>query len=268
MLSMVAFNWQPATAAMLDDLPKSTNNLTALREAIDLANTLLLKTNVGQLYLEGTSRPREKTAQAIPVRLVDGGTNFIIAVPRDTRLIVVGDSSITNVPTVFTRSFTNGLAIDTNALLALCLLHESGHLRFEHHKKALGGTHSYHLNIEQTASKKAEEEADTFAAQVMKTAFASTGDIAATISSGRLQMAASSISWNLQGWRSINNFGATALRRAYVLADTGFSHPNIELRFLRINHLLNPTAASEKLLRDFDKFRDEIPKQPEVLYQP
>jgi len=49
----------------------------------------------------------------------------------------------------------------------------------------------------------------------------------------------------------LNNFGATSLRLSKVFSETGYSHPNLELRFLVINYLVTPGKPQLDLLTSF-----------------
>jgi hypothetical protein len=59
------------------------------------------------------------------------------------------------------------------------------------------------------------------------------------------------LSLNMAAVRVLEQFGATSLCSRAVFADSGYSHPNFELRLLVANDLLSRSPTSRDLLDSF-----------------
>src|SRR5262249_32847209 len=143
-----------------------------------------------------------------------------------------------------------------DAILAFMLLHEIGHLAHGDNKGVSFAplpTSAKDLNIERTAEKDVEFGADAWAAERVREAFQPGKQ--GFMSAMDIELAMTSISWNVARRRLIDNFGATVLRDPRVIFDQGYSHPNFELRMLVVNELLSNTDAAKALRREFEKLR-------------
>lgn len=159
------------------------------------------------------------------------------------------------------------LDVDTHDLLAYMLLHEVGHLVHgdspERVETRASPNNRPGFNLDATAQKDREVAADRYAAGAIAAAMADRGTdrgIAAT----KIALTLSQLSWNLAAHRLLDNFGGTGLHRPSLFQDAGLSHPNLEWRILSVNDAISSTAASHKLLTDFESARRA---PPVVLYR-
>ncbi|ULA63278.1 MAG: hypothetical protein LZF86_100279 [Nitrospira sp.] len=63
------------------------------------------------------------------------------------------------------------------------------------------------------------------------------------------------LSWNMQAYRTLDEFGAFALGVPGVFFDNGYSHPNLAWRILRTNNLIERSDATQQLLDAFEAAR-------------
>lgn len=73
------------------------------------------------------------------------------------------------------------------------------------------------------------------------------------------------LSWNMQAFISLDNFGSTPVGAPAVFFDKNLSHPNLIWRVLSVNHLIQQTEVGKKLLESFEAAR-ERGANPEPLY--
>lgn len=212
----------------------------------------------------GSNRPD----QAVPVHAVAGqglGHNELVSIYSDCRCILVKTGDLNRWLQDKVGSGSALMNIDQGALLAYMLLHEIGHfvdgdVDGAMSSPAPGGVGS--LNRDDTAQKDREAAADRFAAASLKEALQSGG--ARGVSAGEVTMALSNLSWNLSAHRLLDDFGATSLAKPQAFWDTGYSHPNIELRVLTVNALVSGSDAAKQLL---DEFRDRRKQGPTILFR-
>jgi hypothetical protein len=74
------------------------------------------------------------------------------------------------------------------------------------------------------------------------------------------------LSFEMQEVRSLKYFGAASFPTPEAYWDTGYTHPNFELRVLTVNDLVSNTPLSHRLLQSFLKGRSSDSKQG-VLFQ-
>jgi hypothetical protein len=70
-----------------------------------------------------------------------------------------------------------------------------------------------------------------------------------------VSMALHDLSWNLFASRLLDNFGATSLCAKSAFADSGYSHPNFELRLLVANQLLSGDHTYDGMMENFETCR-------------
>lgn len=75
----------------------------------------------------------------------------------------------------------------------------------------------------------------------------------------------SKLSWNMQAFRTLDEFGSFAIGKPDVYFDNGYSHPNLAWRILRVNNLIQQTQDSQALLDFFEEARQRG-ANPEPLY--
>jgi hypothetical protein len=73
-----------------------------------------------------------------------------------------------------------------------------------------------------------------------------------------------SLSFEMQQVRSERYFGSSLLHTPAAFYDTGYTHPNFELRVLTVNDRISNTEASHQLLANF--LAGRAPQSP-VLFQ-
>ena len=141
------------------------------------------------------------------------------------------------------------LKLDDNMVLAFFLLHELGHIHQGEASEAIG-TNGISYNISDTHQKALERAADEYAASKIREAANKRGTSRATTAM-QVEMALTNLSWNLASNRLLNHFGGTSLNSPNLFWDNGYTHPNIELRILTVNDLIDKTEDSHKLIEDF-----------------
>ena len=172
----------------------------------------------------------------------DGDVAFIAG----GRCVFVNRDWRDQLASLFGQDVTGTLDLEVTDALAIILLHEVGHIQ------GGGLPHSQPIATLLASlgpGKQEEMRADSFAAGQIAAAFNRKWDPG--MAAFRVAQALSKISWNLQADRMLNNFGATSLRLSRVFNETGYSHPNLELRFLVINYLVNPSEPQLDLLTSF-----------------
>ena len=131
------------------------------------------------------------------------------------------------------------------------LLHEIGHI---HHGTAAGefvnGALSQ-LNIEPSIAKEREKEADDYAAALIRQLRDQTSS--ASLAANWISIEISKLCWNMQAYRSLDEFGAAAIGKPAVFFDQNYSHPNLAWRMLRSNDLIQRTDESGRLLKAFEE---------------
>lgn len=244
-----------------------------VERAIRLANQVL-DPNLG-IQLQPQKNLASHPA-AIPVYLVRSdtlglGSNEIANSPGEGCILINADAI---------RRYTNQLKGYGNASLdlrldeslALILLHETGHVHYrDDDTRSAGGYISLQI-IDQLSSRTQNKElrADFFAtSQIHKALTTKVGRSPASVdrfvAGTTLSMVCNDISWNLSSERMLGHFAADALHYRKLYQDRGYTHPNIELRFLIINYKLHSNPAARKLLQDFITWRTH--KSNGVLYQ-
>jgi hypothetical protein len=198
--------------------------------------------------LETTSRTPGPGEEAVPVFQVHGAfvSDGDVALIAGGRCLFVNPDWQGQLSPFFGKNTPGTLDLEPADALAIILLHEVGHIQ----KGGLPQSPPIDTLLASLGPGKQEEmRADAFAAGQIAAAFKRKWDRG--MAAFRLTQALSQISWNLQAHRMLNNFGATSLRLSKVFSETGYSHPNLELRFLVINYLVNPSKLQLDLLTSF-----------------
>ncbi len=203
----------------------------------------------------------------IPVYLVapaaDSATTPA-AVPQGCRCIFVDPESLT----AWVAAHSNGsasLKLSEANLLAFMLLHEVGHIH--------GGTSAVRfdkgalaqLNVSPSRAKAIEEDADAFAAKVIA-AQLKEPRWDASLAANKIAMELTKLSWNMQAYRTLDEFAAAAVGSRTVFFDTGYSHPNLAWRILRSNDLIHQTESTRALLAAFEGAR-ERGSETSIIYR-
>ena len=158
------------------------------------------------------------------------------------------------------------LEISAPHLLALFLLHETGHILEGHTGRAVGAaTHAY--TLDRNVHKDRETAADTQAAVALRMAGSNTDNIERWWAARSIIGQVGNLSFNLTGTRLIDRFGATSLALPEVFLDQSTSHPNFESRILEINHLIHDNDDTRAALVDFNAHQQRSSNRTGVLYR-
>ena len=186
-------------------------------------------------------------------------TPFVIQVPfRSCRCIFIQEEAFRTSVARYARNSKRTSNIDPSQLLAFMLLHEVGHQKEGH--PGYMDRESPDLNFDDNEIKARERAADEFAAQALIAASKDTNRIDAFLRAMEIEMALSKISFNLTGIRVIDHFGGSTLCSKDLFADRGVSHPNFELRIVKVNDIISGTPTSHQLVADFERCRSPQPK--------
>lgn len=70
----------------------------------------------------------------------------------------------------------------------------------------------------------------------------------------------------MQAFRTLDEFASFSTGKPSVYFDDGYTHPNMALRILRTNNLIQRTAETQSLLDAFEQARQRG-ANPKPLYQ-
>jgi hypothetical protein len=162
---------------------------------------------------------------------------------------------------------SSGITLEVNEerLLAFMLLHEAGHIvdgdpgDFDE-----GGVGN--LNLSPTVKKEREQKADAFAVEQLKGAISRTKEIGPWLDALNATKDLANLSFEMEQVRSQKYFGAALLHTPAAYYDTGYSHPNFELRILTVNDQISNTETSHQLLASFLEGRGSN-AAPTILFQ-
>lgn len=244
-------------------LEQTTGGRPIAEAAIDDANQLL----DGTLYLAPSWEPRA-LSDVIPVYLVTapaGAASTPAAVPRGCRCIFVNPTLLD----AWLRHHSTGtgrMNIDTSHFLAFMLLHEAGHIIYGTSAVAFEAGELSQFNQEPSLAKAREEAADEFAADLVRRHVNSGVVSDSTITANWIAIALLHLSWNMQAYRSIHEFGASSTGKPSVYFDPGYSHPNLAWRVLRSNYLIAQSPDAKALLDAFEAAR-ALGANAQPLYQ-
>ena len=230
----------------------------------------------------------------------DAKGGVIAEVPKGCRCVHIGGAN-------FERSFRtlteNNLLLegDEVAMLVFLLLHEVGHVANEHYGAFLPKLEAATPNLDQTASKAHEEEADAFVGQILRREFLRLGngdDLTAEFDTyfgcsgfddpdsvcfglrdpesaepgitdvGFLDVVffTWSLSFVISAEMSLDCFGCRVLGHPSYFWDHGQSHPNFQYRLLKIAHAITESPASLELIKEFEKGRKEADANYGVIW--
>jgi hypothetical protein len=251
-------------------LPEASESRELVHKAISLANHVL-GPEVRFRFRPSWVHDAPRDVDVIPVALSyfdPPGKYGICFVPKGDRCVLIDAVILPQLMSFFSQGFKDAIPIALEDLLALALLHEAGHV-YHGHAGAfdLSSSQKATLNVEDTKMKQDETQADAFAAQQIKAGSTPPQkDVERFTTSVKLGLALGNIGFNLTGSRVIDHFGASVLNLPSVFQDVGYSHPNLYLRILQMNHVLTPSPITEQLLNDFLQGKKRS-TNPAPLYQ-
>ena len=245
-------------------------SLEELEQAIDDVNQLLsLSPNKIQLALIATATNSEEqedtTIKVYSIQSVAEESTTPAAVPLGCRCVFV------NLP-VFTSWLINQstgsgqMELDAAHMLGFMLLHEIGHIVNGHSAVEFSDGQLYQLNIDPSIAKYNEEQADEFASHLIRDISENKVHLMESITALQISIALSNIGWNMQAYRTIEEFGSSLTGSPTVYFDPSYTHPNLAWRFLRANHLIQDSKQTKELLESFEKIRD-MGANPRPLYK-
>lgn len=222
----------------------------------------------GPNLIPAWSQSGDSAVEQVPVYLVEGRPGAIVtpaAVPRGCRCVFVSPSALEN----WIRSNSTGPArmeLNADQFLVFILLHEVGHLKKGTPGAAFRDGEMSQLNVEPSRAKVAEEDADNFAADVLKSRANQKPVSEVSLAANRVVMELSKLSWNMQAFRTLDEFGAFAVGKPSVYFDNGYSHPNLAWRILRVADRIHGSDDTQYLLEAFEEARRRG-ADPQPLYQ-
>jgi hypothetical protein len=236
------------------------------RAAIERTNSLLPKTDL-RLSPSWQDAARSE-ASTVPVYLVEvppSSASTPAAVPRACRCVFVNPSLLQ----AFVKQHSEGpgrMSLDASYVLTFMLLHEVGHIRKNSAGVEFDKGDMSQLNIEPSLAKANEEDADEFAALLIREYARPGPSVDAFLTAIRVMMQLGNLSWNMQAYRTLDEFGAAATGKRSVFFDQSYSHPNLAWRFLRSNYLIYQTPVAKQLLDAFEEVRQRS-LDPQPLYR-
>ncbi|WP_158290130.1 hypothetical protein [Ramlibacter sp. WS9] len=158
------------------------------------------------------------------------------------------------------------MELDASHFLVFVLLHEVGHLRSGTTGAIYRDGAMSQLNVEPSRAKAAEEDADEFAADVLARRARQPIANDDSISANWVLIELTKLSWNMQAFRTLDEFGAFSVGKPSVFFDDGYSHPNLAWRILRVNDRIHGSRDTRDLLEAFEEARRRG-ADPQPLYR-
>lgn len=147
------------------------------------------------------------------------------------------------------------MQLNTADLLSFMLLHEVGHIATRSAGVEFANGEMSQLNIEPSIAKANEEKADRFATLIIAERMHQQPASDVSNAAGWVSMALTTLSWNMQAYRTLDEFGATITGKPEVFFDQNYSHPNLAWRILNANHMIHQTPQTKALLDAFEDAR-------------
>lgn len=185
-------------------------------------------------------------------------------VPKSGEVIFLNSAALNGLRHLFRQTNESAHQVSSQYLIALLLLHELGHIRhldrgsFEDASGAPVPRQEINLddyNLVPTESKFIEARADRFVANLVARAGEAEGPRKAA--SARFSYEIERIVVNFVAERGIEEFLGNGEEKIYW--DHGYSHPNLQLRLLIINYLINPSEYGARVLQSFLEKVDNKP---------
>lgn len=267
-LSLIAVSiagGEPASDPVLEGGLEHTQMSRVLVEQAIASTNLVIKSSGLRLTLYnrgGTSNTAD-----IPIYLVKTPPTARATpavVPKRCRCIFVNPYELNNF--IEEQSTGSGrLSLNAKYILTFILLHEVGHLVKSTSDAEYQNGELSELNIEPSRAKADEEDADAFAADLIRMLMQRKSISTETLEATMVATELSKLSWNMQAYRSLDEFGALAVGKPAVFFDRNLSHPNLHWRVLRTNHLIQNTSETKNLLNTFEDARQRG-ANPQPLY--
>jgi hypothetical protein len=200
-----------------------------------------------------------------PIKMRAGNDTSPAVVPSGCRCIFV-DPEFLAAWVAFNSKGTGRLALDRGYFLTFVLLHEAGHIKDGTPGAAFENGVVTQLNIDPSKAKSNERRADEFAAEQLRRLSRSTPATSNSLEANFVVIEIGKLSWNMQAFRTLDEFGSFAVGKPSVYFDDGYTHPNLALRILRTNDLIQQTPQTRDLLQNFEEARTRG-AEPRPVYQ-
>lgn len=206
--------------------------------------------------------------KSVPVYVIaapEGKAATPAAVPRGCTCIFVNTRLFARWLTTHSTG-TGRLDLDPAYVLTFMLLHEVGHITQRSAAGDFSNGELSQLNIEPSLAKANEENADDFAIGLIRDQMNKVS--AASRDANFVSMQLTNLSWNMQAYRTLDEFGAAAVGKPSVFFDQAYTHPNLAWRILRSNHRLHNTQATRVLLEAFEQARQRGAAREPIYRKP
>lgn len=248
-------------------LRSNRSGLDWLSKAVASANALLAQE--GQFQLQLITDSQARVDSHIPVwPVAASGLNSMDTafVPHGCRAIFIQTAALNQRVVSWNGDVSTGLTIETAAIASWILLHETGHIHDANSGQLDPALAVRGDNFSDTPHKRSELSADAFAARMIRNADAQ--QPYTTFMAGmNTSQALTQLSWNLQRDRQLGLFDSSVLATPKAFGDVGDTHPNLELRVLITQVLIEPSDAAQALLDEFVATRSRAADPaPRVLY--
>jgi hypothetical protein len=140
------------------------------------------------------------------------------------------------------------LQLDRFHLLTFMLLHEVGHIIQGSAAGEFSNGEVSQVNIDPSLAKANEEEADEFAAGLVRQYARQSSVSDASLAANWVAVELAKLSWNMQAYRTLDEFGAATTGKPSIFFDQTYSHPNLAWRMLRSNYLIQQNPETKQLL--------------------
>lgn len=220
-----------------------------------IARTNRLLVTTGYRLAASWSESAGPSDKSIPLYIVaapEGKAATPAAVPRGCACVFVNTGLFAN----WLKAHSTGdgrLDLDPACMLTFMLLHEIGHITQRSAAGEFSNGELSQLNIEPSIAKANEEKADNFAIALVREEMSKVSP--ASLDANFVAMELAKLGWNMQAYRTLDEFGSWAVGKPSVFFDQTYSHPNLAWRMLRGNHRLHNSEASRALLEAFEDAR-------------
>lgn len=197
--------------------------------------------------------------RSVPVYLVEspsGSLSTPAVVPRDCWCIFVNRMAFE----LWVRAHSTGqgrMSLEPKYLLTFMLLHEVGHLSKQTAGAEFTNGALSQLNIDPSLAKANEEKADEFAAELLRRWGQSAPVSTTSLEANWVAIELAKLSWNMQAYRTLDEFGAMETGKPSVFFDQNLTHPNLGWRVLRSNYLIQQSEEAKALLDAFEEARQK-----------
>ncbi len=274
-VAFVILSGPPSWAAAPDEVTQrgfrhTTRDRDLVAKAAARANEILTGTGIRFVpiwQMEASEANKADGAGVVPLYLVEspGEATTPAAVPQGCYCVFVNPKFLSTW-TAFNSKGVGRLTIDRDYFLTFVLLHEAGHIQAGTAAAAFKNGEISQLNVDPSKEKADERRADEFAAELLRQRAYATPASSSSIAANFVVNELVKLGWNMQAFRTLDEFASFSTGKPSVYFDDGYTHPNMALRILRTNNLIQRTAETQSLLDAFEQARQRG-ANPKPLYQ-